>query len=116
MRARGNSHMRTPTFACLRHGSSALAVWLPAFVLAVICPDVVSETITIIPGTAGHDTLTGTLGADTINGRGGADLMIGLSGNDTYVVNTEWDEIVEQAGEGTDTVRAMPGYLLPANV
>jgi Ca2+-binding RTX toxin-like protein len=79
-----------------------------------------SETITIILGTAGNDTLTGTLGADMINGKGGADLMIGLTGNDTYVVNTEADEVVEQMGEGTDTIRTPPASYtfspLPANV
>jgi hypothetical protein len=90
---------------------------LPALALAGLGTAAASETITLMLGTAGNDTLTGTLGADTINGLGGADLMIGLSGNDTYIVNTEWDEVVEQSGEGSDTVRASSGsYLLPANV
>jgi uncharacterized delta-60 repeat protein len=90
---------------------------LPAVVLAGFGTVAVSEAITLILGTAGNDTLTGTLAGDTINGLGGADLMIGLSGNDTYIVNTQWDEVVEQVDEGIDTIRASSGsYSLPANV
>ena len=48
-------------------------------------------------GGAGDDTLTGGLGTDAAEG--------GL-GNDTYVIDTLADIIVEQAGEGTDTVRS----------
>ena len=108
--------MRPPSSVHHRGGSSAGAVWLLGLLLAGLCPGAMSETITIILGTAGNDTLTGTLGPDTINGKGGADLMIGLSGNDIYIVNTEADEVVEQSGEGTDTVQAFGSYVLPANV
>jgi Ca2+-binding RTX toxin-like protein len=70
----------------------------------------------VIAGTAEPDDLTGTPGDDTINGRGGADVMTGLAGNDTYIVNDEEDEVLEQAGEGTDTIRSFVSDWLPANV
>jgi Ca2+-binding RTX toxin-like protein len=73
-------------------------------------------TAETILGTAGPDYLIGTPGADFINGRGGADKMTGLAGNDTYVVNVEADKVVEQAGDGTDTVRVFGWYVLPAHV
>jgi Ca2+-binding RTX toxin-like protein len=73
-------------------------------------------TTAVIAGTDGPDDLIGTLGDDTINGRGNADVMTGLAGNDTYIVDDEADEVVEQADEGTDTVRVFGTFLLPANV
>jgi Ca2+-binding RTX toxin-like protein len=42
--------------------------------------------------------------------------MIGLAGNDTYIVNDEADQVVEQANEGIDTVRVFGWYVLPAYV
>ena len=73
-------------------------------------------TTGIIAGTAGADELIGTPDDDTINGRGGADVMTGLAGNDTYIVDDEADQVVEQAGEGADSVRVFGWYVLPAYV
>jgi Ca2+-binding RTX toxin-like protein len=89
----------------------------------------------IINGTSGNDTLTGTGGADTINGLGGddilygnggsdtldggtgADTMYGGTGNDTYIVDDIGDLVVENSGEGNDTVRTgLAAYALTANV
>ena len=70
----------------------------------------------VIAGTAGPDELVGTSGDDTINGRGGADVMTGLLGNDTYIVDDEADQVVEQAGEGNDTVRVFGFCRLPPQV
>ena len=39
--------------------------------------------------------------------------MVGLAGNDTYVVDDGADQVVEQAGGGTDTVRVYGWYALP---
>lgn len=69
-----------------------------------------------IKGFAGADTLSGLEGGDTLDGGSGADEMTGGAGNDTYYVDDGGDTVVEQAGEGTDTIRAKTAYSLPDNV
>lgn len=70
-----------------------------------------------IKGTASGDTLTGTSKNEYIDGGGSHDTMSGLSGDDIYIVGSLYDKVVEQAGGGTDTVRAwVNAYTLPANV
>jgi Ca2+-binding RTX toxin-like protein len=78
---------------------------LPAIVLAA---DIV--------GTPGPDVLEGTPQADNIDGKGGADVMMGLFGNDTFVVDDVDDEVLESAGDGTDTVISTVTYTLPGDV
>lgn len=55
-------------------------------------------------GGAGNDTLSGGDGADTLVGGTGDDRMAGNAGNDIYVVDSPFDLVVEQPGEGIDTV------------
>ncbi|WP_298191005.1 DUF4347 domain-containing protein [Novosphingobium sp.] len=55
-------------------------------------------------GGIGADTLIGGTGSDTLDGGAGTDAMIGGSGNDTYVIDSADDVIVEEAGQGADTV------------
>src|SRR5262245_15683022 len=92
-----------------------IAASTAAFGLTLAHVDAV-QALTIILGTAGPDELRGTPGDDSINGRGGADVMIGFTWNDTYIVNDEADQVVEQANEGIDTVRVFGWYMLPAYV
>lgn len=78
-------------------------------------------------GNAGNNTLTGNKGNnvitayegnDHLNGLGGIDTLIGGTGNDTYYINAvdAATTIVENAGEGTDTVLTSVSYTLGANV
>ena len=70
-----------------------------------------------LTGGAGVDTLDGGAGNDTIDGYGGNDVMRGGLDNDTYVVTESGDQVIELAGEGTDSVQLyLTGYTLPANV
>ncbi|MNG92882.1 Bifunctional hemolysin/adenylate cyclase precursor [compost metagenome] len=64
-----------------------------------------------------NNTVIGGAGNDVINGGSGTDRMEGGAGNDTYFVDVAGDQVVELAGAGTDTVRALASsYTLGANV
>ena len=67
-------------------------------------------------GSAGADELRGFAGNDTLDGRAGADTLVGGTGNDAYVVDNIGDIVVENADEGTDTVRSSVDFALPDNV
>src|SRR5690606_27920251 len=58
----------------------------------------------------------GGAGNDTLRGMGGADTMRGGPGNDLYFVTETSDLVIENAGEGTDTISSSVSYTLPANV
>ncbi len=60
--------------------------------------------------------LTGNSGSNTLDGGTGADTMAGGDGNDIYIVDTAADVIIENAGEGNDTVRAAFSYTLGAEI
>jgi len=66
-------------------------------------------------GAQGNDSLEGQDGNDVLNGGPGADVMTGGAGNDTYYVDHASDQIVEAAGDGSDTVHASASYSLPEN-
>ncbi len=57
-----------------------------------------------IYGNAGNDTLTGSGGNDILDGGLGNDSMVGGLGNDAYYIDSTSDIVVENIGEGTDTV------------
>src|SRR5262245_22266621 len=67
-------------------------------------------------GDADPDVLIGSPGAEQLNGLDGADTMIGGAGDDTYFVDNAGDGVVENPGEGTDTVEASINYTLGPNV
>ncbi|MCA1539953.1 VCBS repeat-containing protein [Bradyrhizobium sp. NBAIM32] len=56
-------------------------------------------------GLAGNDELDGGAGGDLLDGGAGNDSMAGGAGNDAYVMDSSEDVVVENAGEGTDTIR-----------
>jgi serralysin len=70
-----------------------------------------------ISGGAGDDTLSGGGGNDALNGGTGADQMIGGIGDDTYTVDHANDVVIENTGEGADTVKtSLVTYALADNV
>ena len=68
-------------------------------------------------GHAGDDVLEGREGDDYIDGGTGADMMRGGPGNDFYIVEDPDDQVIERAGEGSDSIRShLAEFTLPANV
>ena len=62
------------------------------------------------------NVLTGNSASNELNGGGGADTMIGGAGDDTYTVNVAGDQVLENAGEGIDTVKSSVSFTLGAAV
>ncbi|HKY01944.1 MAG TPA: putative Ig domain-containing protein, partial [Burkholderiales bacterium] len=60
--------------------------------------------------------IVGTSSANTLSGTEFRDLMEGLAGNDTYVVNGTDDVVLEQSGQGADTIQSSVSFELGANV
>jgi Ca2+-binding RTX toxin-like protein len=67
-------------------------------------------------GMAGNDHLNGRGGNDLLDGGAGTDTMIGGTGKDIYIVAAAGDTTIENAGEGTDTVRSYIDWVLANNV
>ncbi|HEY6816026.1 MAG TPA: M10 family metallopeptidase C-terminal domain-containing protein [Croceibacterium sp.] len=78
-----------------------------------------------LDGGDGNDTLEGDKQVDTLIGGGGNDALYGYDGNDTmqggsgddtYYVEDAGDQVVEAAGNGTDTISSTVSIVAPANV
>ncbi len=68
-------------------------------------------------GNAGANMLIGNAGANVLDGKAGNDTLIGGAGNDSYKVDSASDRVIENPGEGTDTViSTAPLYTLGAFV
>ena len=62
------------------------------------------------------NTLTGNSAANRLEGLAGNDTLVGGVGDDTYVIDQSGDVVVEQAGEGQDTVLSSVSHTLSAHV
>jgi Ca2+-binding RTX toxin-like protein len=62
-----------------------------------------------LDGGAGDDRLFGDDGDDYLEGGAGRDRMVGGTGNDTYSVDSAFDVVYEEAGQGIDLVRTSLG-------
>ncbi|MBQ0823405.1 hypothetical protein KBI52_24770 [Microvirga sp. HBU67558] len=60
--------------------------------------------------------IVGTPGDDEIDGKGGADVLIGQNGNDLYIVDSLWDVVREETGQGYDTIITQVSFTLSDNV
>ena len=68
-------------------------------------------------GNADANVITGGDGDDHLDGGTGDDVMTGGAGNDVYIVDSAGDQVIEQAGQGTDEIRTtLASYTLPDRV
>ena len=68
-----------------------------------------------ILGFGGDDVLNGGAGKDTLNGGTGDNTLSGGNGNDTYIIHAPGDIIIENANQGTDTVKSSINFTLGTN-
>ncbi|WP_406648191.1 calcium-binding protein [Aliisedimentitalea scapharcae] len=65
-----------------------------------------------IRAAAGDDLIYGEAGRDVLDGGAGHDRMFGGTGNDIYFVDSIGDQVSEQGGDGTDTVKSKVDFVL----
>ena len=76
----------------------------------------ISEGNDTVLGLDGNDIISTGAGNDRIEGGTGADTMAGGTGDDTYVVDNASDVVIENAGEGTDTLETAINFTLASGV
>ena len=70
----------------------------------------------VLTGLDGNDQLEGGGGNDTLDGGNGTDTMAGGAGDDTYIVLNTSDVVLENAGEGNDTIKTNKTIYSLANL
>lgn len=81
-------------------------------------PDSLLKNIDVgwhIYGNSSDQTLVGGQQSDVLNGLGGYDTLIGGAGNDVYSYSGT-EKIIENDGNGLDTVKATSSYKFDANI
>lgn len=74
------------------------------------------NTVNVLNGDAGNDSLQGGGNNDFLVGGAGADTMAGGDDGDSYRVDNAGDLVIEQFQQGYDTVLADVSYVLSNNV
>ncbi|WP_287468314.1 calcium-binding protein [Hydrogenophaga sp.] len=67
-------------------------------------------------GNALDNVITGNAGDNILSGGDGMNTLLGGQGDDRYHIHASYDVVVEQAGEGVDTVYADQSYSLPDHI
>ncbi len=75
--------------------------------------DNTATTAINLTGNELNNYLTGNAGANVFYGLGGRDYLVGRGGNDSYYVDSG-DIVLENAGEGYDTIYTNTDYTLPS--
>jgi serralysin len=70
----------------------------------------------VVYGGADDDGLAGGAGADWLDGASGADNMYGGAGDDTYLVDSTFDQVIEEIAAGIDTVMSAIDFQLHGNI
>ncbi|MBB4041298.1 Ca2+-binding RTX toxin-like protein [Microvirga flocculans] len=68
-----------------------------------------------LSGQGGNDTMSGFEGNDTLDGGTGSDVLTGGTGDDVFYIDNLADQVIEEVGQGRDTVLTSVSFSLGSN-